>query len=54
MLEIEFKATIALRGYNPYIAVSAEQAAAIAPGWNDRSPCWCNSMVVPRRPGGST
>jgi hypothetical protein len=33
MHEIEFKATIALRGYNPYIAVSAEQAAAIAPGW---------------------
>lgn len=33
MHEIEFKATIELRGYNPYIAVSAEQAAAIAPGW---------------------
>lgn len=33
MHEIEFKATIELRGYNPYIAVSAEQVAAIAPGW---------------------
>lgn len=33
MHEIEFKATIELRGYNPYIAVSPEQAAAIAPGW---------------------
>lgn len=33
MHEIEFKATIELRGYNPYIAVSAEQAAAIAPEW---------------------
>lgn len=33
MHEIEFKATIELRGYNPYIAVSAEQAEAIAPGW---------------------
>jgi len=33
MHEIEFKATIELRGYNPYIAVSAEQAATIAPAW---------------------
>ena len=33
MHEIEFKATIELRGYNPYIAVSREQAAAIAPEW---------------------
>ena len=33
MHEIEFKATIELRGYNPYIAVSAEQAATVAPGW---------------------
>lgn len=33
MHAIEFKSTIELRGYNPYIAVSAEQAAAIAPGW---------------------
>ena len=33
MHEVEFKATIELRGYNPYIAVSAEQAGAIAPGW---------------------
>jgi hypothetical protein len=30
---IEFKARIELRGYNPYIAVSPEQATAIAPGW---------------------
>lgn len=33
MHEIEFQATIELRGHNPYIAVLAEQAAAIAPGW---------------------
>jgi hypothetical protein len=33
MHEIAFKATIELRGYNPYIAISAGQATAIAPGW---------------------
>ena len=33
MHETEFKATIELRGFNPYIAVSPEQATAIAPGW---------------------
>lgn len=38
MNEIEFKATIELRGYNPYILVSAEQAAALVPGWRRPMP----------------
>lgn len=38
MHEIEFQATIALRGINPYILVSAEQAAELAPGWRRPMP----------------
>ena len=38
MREIEFRATIELRGSNPYILVSAEQAAALAPGWRRPMP----------------
>jgi hypothetical protein len=38
MCEIEFRATLELRGYNPYILVSPEQAAALAPGWRRPMP----------------
>lgn len=38
MNEIEFSATIELRGYNPYILVTAEQAAVLAPGWRRPMP----------------
>lgn len=50
MHEIEFKATIELRGYNPYIAVSAEQAAAIAPGWRRPIPVLVQLNGGPTRP----
>lgn len=38
MHEIKFQATIELRGINPYILVSAEQAAELAPGWRRPMP----------------